>query len=71
MKIIVVHDRFSNEPIVIKISAIDTVKKVIDRMEKNIEEYSEISVGNILFCVRENIGAVMIKIREAESGGEE
>ena len=71
MRIIVLHDRFSNEPIVVKTSAINAVRKVIDRMEKNVEEYSEILVGPNFFGVKENIGAVMIKIQKAESGDKE
>jgi hypothetical protein len=37
MKIIVLHDRYSNEPVVIRVDAITAVKKVIeiDREEKS------------------------------------
>lgn len=43
-KAIVLHDRFSNEPVVIRISAINAVRKVFDRTEDIAEEYSEIII---------------------------
>ena len=67
MKIIVVHDRYSNEPIVIKTSAIVAVKRVIDESQKNKEEYSEIFAGVNVFMVKETIGTILTKIKKAES----
>ena len=55
-KVIVLHDRYSNEPVVIRISAIDAVRKNFDRVENTVEEYTEILIGT-----------VMMKIRNAES----
>jgi len=39
MKIIVLHDRYSNEPIIIRVDAITAIRKVIDRVENSKEEY--------------------------------
>lgn len=68
MRIIVLHDRFSNEPIVVKTSTIVAVKRAfLDELEGNKEEYSEIFAGANVFMVRETIGAVLTKIKKAES----
>jgi hypothetical protein len=63
MRIIVLHDIFSNEPIVVKTSAINAVQK-IDDGEK---EWSGIFVGNFTFDVAESFDTIMQKIREVES----
>ena len=66
--IIVVHNRYNNEPIVIRISAINVVQKCIDKLdENNREEYTEILVGNMNYDVKEDIGAVMRKIKAVEN----
>lgn len=68
MDIIVVHNKYNNEPIVIRISAINVVQKCIDKLdENNREEYTEILVGNMNYDVKEDIGAVMMKIKAAEN----
>ena len=64
---IVLHDRFSNEPIVIRIGAIKAVRKVFDRTEDISEEYSEIMIETFFLSVKETIGTVMTKIKKAES----
>ena len=66
--IIVVHNRYNNEPIVIRISAINVVQKCIDKLdENNREEYTEILVGNMNYDVKEDIGVVMRKIKAVEN----
>lgn len=66
-KIIVLHHRFSNEPVVIRVSAINAITKVSEKTENGIEEYSDIMIGAIVYSVKEPIGTVMTKIRQAES----
>lgn len=63
MKIIVLHDRYSNEPIVIRVDVINAIKKVKD----GDEEYSELFINGVYQAVKETIGIVMNKIRKAES----
>lgn len=70
MKIIVLHDRYSNEPIIIRVDAITTIKKEIDRVENSKEEYSIINVSQTFFDVKEHIGVVMTKIKNAEKYAE-
>ena len=70
MKIIVLHDRYSNEPVVIRVDAIIAVRKVIDRVENNKEEYSSVNVSQIFFDVKERIDVVMTKIKNAERRAE-
>lgn len=65
-KSIVLHDRYSNEPIVIRASAIDAVRKVFDRTEDIAEEYSEILIRVGFVDVKETIGTVITKINKAE-----
>lgn len=65
-KSIVLHDRFSNEPIVIRASAIDAVRKAFDKTENIKEEYSEILIGVSFIGVTETIGTVITKIKKAE-----
>lgn len=66
MKIIVLHDRYSNEPIVIRADAITAIQKIIDREGDNKEEYSGVHITNNLFYVREHMEVVMLKIKNAE-----
>lgn len=66
MKIIVLHDRYSNEPIIIRVDAITAIKKEIDRIENSKDEYSKINVSQIFFDVKEHIDVVMTKIKNAE-----
>lgn len=66
MKIIVLHDRYSNEPVVIKVDAITAVRKVKD----NKEEYSSVNISQIFFDVKEHIDVVMTKIKNAERRAE-
>lgn len=66
MKIIVLHDRFSNEPVVIRVDAINAIRKVKDGEE----EYSDLLINGTLESVKETIGIVMDKIQKAESEGE-
>lgn len=65
-KAIVLHDRYSNDPVVIRISAINAVRKVFDRTEDIAEEYSEIMMGSVFLSVKETIGTIMTKIKKAE-----
>lgn len=69
MKIIVLHDRYSNEPVVIRVDAITAIRKVIDRVENSKEEYSSVNVSQMFFDVKEHIGDIMTKIKNAESEG--
>ena len=66
-KAIVLHDRFSNEPMVIRTSAIKAVRKAFDLTEDI--EYSEVMIEALFISVKETIGEVMKKIKKAE--GEE
>lgn len=66
MKIIVLHDRFSNEPIIIRVDAITAIKKEIDRVENINEEYSTVHTSQTFFDVKEHIDVVMTKIKNAE-----
>lgn len=71
MQMIVLHNRFSNEPIIIRIDAINAIEKKIDRIDDSKEEYSEISVSNMYYEVKEHIGAVMTRIKYAEKGAKD
>ena len=66
MKIIVLHDRYSNEPIIIRVDAITAIKKAIDRVENSNDEYSNVCVSQVFFDVKEHIDVVMSKIKNAE-----
>lgn len=70
MKIIVLHDRYSNEPIIIRVDAITAIKKEIDRIENSKDEYSKVNVSQIFLDVKEHIDVVMSKIKNAERQGE-
>ncbi len=63
MKIIVLHDRYSNDPVIVRPDAIVMMQKCKD--DKG--EYSNIVVGTITMDVKETIGTVMTKIKKAES----
>lgn len=63
MIIIVLHDRYSNEPVVIRVDAIDAIKKVKDGNE----EYSDLYINGVYQTIKETIGTVMTKIKKAES----
>lgn len=67
MKIIVLHDRYSNKPVVIRVDAINAIKKCKDGQE----EYSELLIGNMWEAVEETIGIVMNKIQKTESEDKE
>lgn len=67
MKTIVLHDRYSNEPVIIRVDAINVIKKVIDRVENSKDEYSTVIVSETFFDVKEHIDVVMSKIKNAES----
>lgn len=71
MKIIVLHDRFSNEPIVIRVDAITAIQKIIDREGDSKEEYSGVHITNNLFYVREHIDVVMLRIKNADKAESE
>ena len=71
MKIIVLHERFSNEPVIIRVDAINVIFKRIDRVENSNEEYSELLVGNSLIHVKEHIEIIMGKIKTMERAGEQ
>lgn len=67
-EIIVLHDKYTNEPIIIRVSAINVIKKEIMIIDENKrEEYTGITVGNIYYAVEEDIGVVMMKIKAAEN----
>ena len=69
MRIIVLHDKYSNEPIVVSPNVITMIRKIKD--EKG-AEYSNIVVGTItMLDVKETIGIVINKIKKAESEDEE
>lgn len=66
-KAIVLHDRYANEPIVIRTSAILAVQK---RFDKDMPvEYTDVFTRTTVFNVSETIGEVIKKIKKAE--GEE
>ena len=70
-KAIVLHDRYSNEPVVIRTSAINAVRKAFEKVpditDEYSEEYSEILIGLLWLSVKETIGTVITKINQAES----
>ncbi len=68
MNIIVLRGRYDNEPIVIRIEAISSIKKCIDS-DHNKDEYSSVAVGNMFFDVNEPIDIIMRKINSAEKKG--
>lgn len=68
-KTIVLHDRYGNEPMVIRTSAILAVQKRFDRTEDMAKEYTDVFIRTTVFNVSETIGEVIKKIKKAE--GEE
>lgn len=63
MKIIVLHDRYSNEPVVVRPNKINMIRK----SKEDDEEYSSIIVDGFVIELKETIGDVMTKIKKAES----
>lgn len=70
MKIIVLHDRYTNEPVIMRIDAILSLKKEVNKAEHSEEEYSTINVLGTFYDVKEHIDDVMLKIKNAERQGE-
>lgn len=66
MKIIVLHNIISNEPIVIRADAITAVSKMIYETENSREEHSTVFFATHGFDVKETIGVVMQKIKDAK-----
>ena len=66
MKIIVLHDRSSNEPVIINVDAITAVQKRVYRVEESTEEYSTVHTYIASFNVKEHLDVVMTKINNAE-----
>lgn len=64
MRTVVLHDKYSNEPIVVRPEAIAAIRKF-----KNAEEgeFSNIIVDTVMIDVKESIGTVITKIKKAES----
>lgn len=67
MKIIVLHDRYSNEPIIFRVDAINVIHKRVDEVEGSRDEYSNVTVGNMIFDVKEHTDVVMKKINAVEN----
>lgn len=63
MKIIVLHDKYSNEPMIVRPDAISMIRKEKD----DNEEYSTIHLNGFVLTIKETIGDVMAKIKKAES----
>ena len=66
MKIIVLHDRYTNEPVIMRVDAILSFKKEVNKAENSEEEYSNINVLGTFYDVKEHIDVVMKKINNAE-----
>lgn len=67
MKIIVLHDRFSNQPIIVRPDAISMIRKFKDGGEV----YSNIVVEGFGLDIKEDIEDVMVKIKKTESEDKE
>ena len=65
MKVITLHERYSNEIIIIRVDAIIAVQKCIDRATNS--EYSCVYTNMAKFNVREYVDVVMAKIRPCDS----
>ena len=63
MEIIVLHDRYSSEPIIVRPDAINMIRKFKDEGEV----YTNIVVEGFTLDVKEAIGDVMVKIKKVES----
>lgn len=66
MKTVVLHDRYSNDPMVVRPEAIAAIRKV-KKIEE--EEFSSIIVDTVMIDVKESIGTVITKIKKAEDEG--
>lgn len=66
---IVLHDIYDNNPIVVRHEAINALRKVSEKNGDGKEEFSEVIVGAHSFIVKENIREVILKIKNAQ--GEE
>lgn len=62
---IVLHDSYNSNPIVVRHEAINALRKVFEGNSE--EEYTDVILGNFNFMVKENIGEVILKIKKAES----
>ncbi|MBR2540368.1 MAG: hypothetical protein IKE85_06030 [Mogibacterium sp.] len=71
MKIIVVHDNYTNEPNIVRIDAINVIRRIFDKRDDGREEYSELVVGSYSFFTRETIGEIINKIKKAEVNADE
>lgn len=69
MKIIVLHDYFTGEPIIIKVDAVSAVRKIRDMSTDPPTEYTTVMADHLEMITKEIIGDVMKKIKKAE--GEE
>lgn len=65
MKIIVLHDRYSNDQIIVRPDAISMIRKG----KEEGKEYSNIIAEGFAIDIKETIGEVMVKIKQAESEG--
>lgn len=64
MNIIVLHDNYSKEPIVVKPNAISVIQKI---KPDEADEFSRIYAAGVMMEVKETIGTVIAKIKEAEN----
>ena len=69
MKIIVLHDKYTDEPVIIKVDTISAVRKLRDMSTDPPEEYASVMVDHFEMITKETIGEVIKKIKKAE--GEE
>lgn len=69
MKIIVLHDYFTGEPIIIKVDAVSAVRKIREMSADPPTEYTTVIADHFEMITKETIGEVMKKIKKAE--GEE
>ncbi len=63
MKIIVLHDKYNNNPIIIKVDAITAIIKATDLDDG---EFSQVFLSQTQFNVQERIDVVMSRIKNAE-----
>lgn len=66
MKIIVLHDKYTDEPVIIKVDTISAVRKLRDISTDSPEEYASVMVDHFEMITKETIGEVMKKIKKAE-----
>lgn len=62
MKIIVLHDKYDNNPIIIRVDAITAIKN----SSNPDEEYTSVFLSQTVFDVQERIDVVMSRIKNAE-----